>query len=147
MEENKISPQQDEQPEVVETKQNNIPYWITPLENPLARIEDSAQTGLTIQNITNLPASLSSKLNDQHIDAILKMASKEQDQAYKKDLTSKIYRLVYFLVAVSGVVVFFIYLIREGVLAEMLNLIFAFAGGFGIGYSVKNFLEKREKIA
>jgi hypothetical protein len=145
MEENKVPFQQEEQPEVVEAKQNNIPFWITPLENPLTRADDAIQTGLTIHNITNLPASLSSKLNDQHIDSILKMASKEQDQAYKKDISNKIYRLVYFLVAVAGVVVFFVYLINAGVLAEMLNLIFAFAGGFGIGYGVKNILEKREK--
>jgi hypothetical protein len=86
------------------------------------------------------------KFTPQHIDKFLDYSHTDDENTYKLQSSNRIYHLGYFLLALLFLGFLVTYLAHDnaGLLSEILRIFVIFAGGFGSGFGVKSYLEKKK---
>jgi hypothetical protein len=87
-----------------------------------------------------------SKINEGHIDKILDLAGKDDERTHNDVREARKYNLFYVLISVSIFIFLTIFLATSNtdLYKEILKLFAIFAGGFGGGFGVKSYLDKRK---
>jgi hypothetical protein len=88
---------------------------------------------------------LESKINEKHIDRILEIKEKYDDNAFKDTQQSRKYHLIYILIAAFFFVFLTLFLVGKDVeiFKEIIKLLAIFCGGFGTGYGIKTYKDKK----
>ena len=94
-----------------------------------------------------MPNPLLSKINEKHIDKILDIAQKEDENSYKDAQSTKKYSLVYFIFIILFVTFLIYYLVDKdkSLLLSIIEKGLYVLGGFGGGYGFKAYLDNRKK--
>lgn len=117
------------------------------LDNLPPDIKKVVEMGFSMQRISGpMPNPIVSKLNENHIDRILDISEKEEENAYKDSQSNKAYNLVYFILAILLFVFLIIFLVKEDkeLLVEILKIGIAIVGGFGGGFGYKTYLDRKK---
>lgn len=118
------------------------------LDNIPPEIKKVVEMGISMQRISSpMPNPLLSKINEKHIDKILDIAQKEEDNSYKDAQSTKKYSLVYFILIILFIT-FLIYYLGDKDKSLLLTIIekgLYVLGGFGGGYGFKAYLDNRKK--
>lgn len=118
------------------------------LDNIPPEIKKVVEMGFSMQRISSpMPNPLLSKINEKHIDKILDIAQKEEDNSYKDAQSTKKYSLVYFILIILFIT-FLIYYLGDKDKSLLLTIIekgLYVLGGFGGGYGFKAYLDNRKK--
>jgi hypothetical protein len=106
------------------------------------------ELGFSMQRISGpLPNPLLSKINEKHIDKILEITEKEEENSFKDAHSTKIFSLIYFIIIVSFLSFLIYYLVDKD--SVLLNTILEkglyFLGGFSGGYGFKAYLDNKKK--
>ncbi|HPX75415.1 MAG TPA: hypothetical protein PLW77_02405 [Bacteroidales bacterium] len=88
-----------------------------------------------------------SKINEKHIDKLLDIAQKEEDNSYKDAQSTKRYSLVYFILIVIFISFLIFYLADKdkSLLLAIIEKGLYILGGFGGGYGFKAYLDNKKK--
>lgn len=92
------------------------------------------------------PNPIVSKLNEKHIDTILELAGKDDERSHEDVKTARLYNLIYAVLGV-GVFIFVTYFLAQSnteLYQEVLKLFAIFAGGFGGGFGVKAYIDRKK---
>ena len=85
------------------------------------------------------------KINENHIDKIIAISSKEVEQDHEYNSSNRWFMLVVFLVIVAalcGILYFLVTEEQQGLLNDILLSLVSLIGGFGGGYGYKSYLER-----
>ena len=84
------------------------------------------------------------KFTESHIDKYLDYIQKDDDSAVDIKKSNRWFNLAYFVIALIavGLAIFFIFPKDKEFLQNIIQILLAFAGGFGAGYGVKSREEK-----
>jgi len=135
----------EDKPEKGENKLEDIPDSEV-LENLPEEVRRVVQIGMSMQRTSGpLPPQILSKLNDKHIDKILELSEKDDERVFEDVRQSRKYTFTYFLVFVAIFIFITIYLVGNDtdLYKEILKIFAIFAGGFGGGYGVKTYFDKK----
>lgn len=122
-----------EQPEVIE----NLP----------PEIKKVVEMGFSMQRFSGaMPNPLLSKLNEKHIDRILDISEKEEENSFKDSQSNKIYNLIYFILGILFFIFLTVFLVKDNkdLFLEIVKIGVAIIGGFGGGYGYKTYLDKKK---
>lgn len=88
---------------------------------------------------------LESKINEKHIDKILDIKGKYDDNIFRDTQSARKFHLIYILVAVALFVFLTLFLVSndKDLFKEIIKLFIAFVGGFGAGYGIKSYKENK----
>ncbi len=118
------------------------------LENMSPEIKKVIEMGFSMQKFSGaMPNPLLSKINEKHIDRILDISQKEEENSFKDAQSTKKYSLVYFF-AIILFFAFLIYFLVDKDKSLLLNIIekgLYVLGGFGGGYGFKAYLDNKNK--
>jgi len=91
-----------------------------------------------------LLSPLESKINEKHIDKILEIKDKYDDNAFKDTQQARKFHLIYILVGVSIFVFLTLFLVGKDteLFKEILKLFISFVGGMGAGFGIKHYMKK-----
>jgi hypothetical protein len=86
------------------------------------------------------------KFSSQHIDKFLDYSHQTDENSYELARSIRWFHLAYVLGALSFLVFLVAFLARDNValLSDILKLLVVFAGGFGSGFGLKTYLEKKK---
>lgn len=110
-------------------------------------IRDVVRTGISMQRFSgSMPNPLLSKITESHIDKILELSDKEDNNSFKDAQSSKRYNLFYFLAFVGLFIFITLYLAKEDkdLFTDILKIVISVAGGFGGGYGYKSYLDSKK---
>ena len=87
---------------------------------------------------------LESKINEKHIEKILDIKEKYDDNAFKDTQQARKFHLIYILIGVSIFVFLTLFLIGKDteLFKEILKLFITFVGGMGAGFGIKHYMKK-----
>jgi len=111
-------------------------------------VKKVVEMGISMQRISGpMPNPLLSKINEKHIDKILDIAQKEDENSYKDAQSTKKYSLVYFIFIILFVTFLIYYLVDKdkSLLLSIIEKGLYVLGGFGGGYGFKAYLDNRKK--
>lgn len=84
------------------------------LENLPPEVKKVVEMGISMQRISGpMLNPLLSKINEKHIDRILDIAQKEEDNSYKDAQSTKKYSLVYFVIIILFISFLIYYLVDK----------------------------------
>ena len=89
-----------------------------------------------------VPNPIYSKITEEHITQLLKSDDKDLDNQFKYANLGRIYMLVYTILGIGLFVFLTMFLINNGykeLYFEILKLLIAFGGGFGVGFGVNKY--------
>jgi hypothetical protein len=86
------------------------------------------------------------RFSSQHIDKFLDYSHQADENSYELARSIRWFHLAYVLGALSFLVFLVAFLARDnvGLLSDILKLLVVFAGGFGSGFGLKTYLEKKK---
>ena len=89
---------------------------------------------------------LLSKLNEKHIDRILDISEKEEDNSFKDSQSNKRYNLFYFMLGILLFVFLTVFLVKDNkdLFLEIVKIGVAIVGGFGGGFGYKTYLDRKK---
>lgn len=92
-----------------------------------------------------IPNPVLSKLNEKHIDKILEISSKEEDNSFKDSQSNKKFNFAYFIVMVLLIIFLVVFLVKDykDILLELSKIGIAIVGGFGGGFGYKTYLDRK----
>ncbi len=106
------------------------------------------------QRVGPVPSSMLTQINKQHMEKYLEIVQKSVDQSHEFRLgelelrkstqnlhkSNRLYYLLYFLVTVAVLSLAVAYLLpnHQDFLSQILQILVAFAGGIGVGHSLKS---------
>ncbi len=106
------------------------------------------------QRVGPAPSSVFTQINRQHMDKYLDIVQRRADQTHEFRLgelelrkstqnlhrSNRVYYLVYFLVTVAILALAVVFLLpdHQDFLSQILQILVAFAGGIGVGHSLKS---------
>lgn len=96
--------------------------------------------------VSPVPNALLDKINSTHIDKFLDYNHKEDENIYKLQSSGRWFHLSYVAMVLSFLVFLVVYLSgnNQSLLIDILKLLVIFAGGFGSGFGVKSYLDKKK---
>jgi len=118
------------------------------LDNLPPEVKKVVEMGISMQRISGpMPNPLLSKINEKHIDKILDIAQKEEDNSYKDAQSTKKYSLVYFIFIILFIAFLIYYLVDKdkSLLLTIIEKGLYVLGGFGGGYGFRAYLDNRKK--
>jgi hypothetical protein len=88
---------------------------------------------------------LESKINEKHIDKILVIKEKYEDNIFSDTQSARKFQLIYILLGVALFVFLTLFLVSndKDLFKEIIKLFIAFVGGFGAGYGIKSYKDSR----
>jgi hypothetical protein len=88
---------------------------------------------------------LESKINEKHIDKILDIKGKYEDNIFRDTQSARKFHLIYILVAVALFIFLTLFLVSndKDLFKEIIKLFIIFVGGFGAGYGIKSYKDNR----
>jgi len=86
------------------------------------------------------------KFTSEHIDKWLDYVQKDDDNEYKLLSTNRFFYLFYFVFGIAAffVLVFVLLPNDKELLQDILKIIVVFAGGFGSGYGLKSYFDRKK---
>lgn len=117
-------------------------------ENMPPEIKKVVEMGISMQRFSgSMPNPLLSKINENHIDKILEISQKEEDNSYKDAQSTKKYGLIYFILIILFIGFLICYLVDKdkSLLLTIIEKGLFIIGGFGGGYGFKAYLDNRKK--
>lgn len=118
------------------------------LENLPPEVKKVVEMGFSMQRISGtMPNPILSKINENHIDRILDIAQKEEDNSFKDAQSTKKYSLIYFILLIIFVGFLIFYLVDKdrSLLLILVEKGLYVLGGFGGGYGFKAYIDNRKK--
>lgn len=118
------------------------------LENMSPEVKKVVEMGFSMQRFSgSIPNPLLSKINEKHIDKILDISQKEEDNSYKDAQSTKKYSLIYFILIILFIGLLIYYLVDKdkSLLLTIIEKSLFIIGGFGGGYGFKAYLDNRKK--
>lgn len=87
---------------------------------------------------------LESKINEKHIDKILDIKEKYEDNVFKDTQSSKKFHLIYTVIGASLFVFLTLFLVgkHSNLLEDIIKFIIGLVGGIGIGYGFKSYKDR-----
>ncbi|MBM2815442.1 MAG: hypothetical protein HW421_2204 [Ignavibacteria bacterium] len=107
-------------------------------------IKKVVELGFSMQKISgSMPNPILSKVNEKHIDRILYLSEKEEDNAFHESKLRKRYNLIYVCLFMIIFIFLTIFLAKDNkdIFLELIKIGVAIVGGFGGGYGFKTYLE------
>jgi len=104
--------------------------------------------GFSMQRLSGpLPNPLLSKITEKHIDKILDISQKEEDNSFKDAQSTKRYSLFYFLIVILFItcLIFFLVDKDKALLITIFEKGLYVLGGFGGGYGFKAYFDNKKK--
>lgn len=94
-----------------------------------------------------MPNPMLSKINENHIDKILDIASVEEQNSYNDARQSRLFNLIYFIIIIALFIFLTIYLAAENqeLFFKILTYVASLGGGFGGGYGYKVYKDSKKK--
>nr|VFK32369.1 MAG: hypothetical protein BECKMB1821I_GA0114274_103229 [Candidatus Kentron sp. MB]VFK75855.1 MAG: hypothetical protein BECKMB1821H_GA0114242_103329 [Candidatus Kentron sp. MB] len=94
-----------------------------------------------------MPNPLAEKLNEKHIDKILELSAKSEEQSFKGRAQSRWFTLIYalLLAALFTFVTIFLVQADKDLYKEALKLFTVFIGGLGGGFGIKSYLDRNKE--
>jgi len=135
------------EPEDLKEKQQEKVEEPEVLNNLPPEIKKVIEMGFSMQRISGpMPNPILSKLNEKHIDKILDISEKEEDNSFKDSQSNKKYNLIYFILVIIVFIFLIIFLVEDNkeLLLEILKIAVAIVGGFGGGFGYKTYLDKKK---
>jgi len=117
------------------------------LDNLPPEIKKVVEMGFSMQRISGAtPNPILSKLNENHIDRILDIGEKEEDNSFKDSQSNKKYNLIYFIIGILLFIFLIVFLVKDNkeLFLEILKIGVAIIGGFGGGFGYKTYLDKHK---
>lgn len=131
--------------EIQNKNHQNNPKEPEIFDNLPPEIKKVTEMGFSMQRFSGpMPNPIVSKLNENHIDRILDISEKEEENAYKDSQSNKIYNLIYVLIIVIFFVFLVVFLENKELLVEILKIVIAIVGGFGGGFGYKTYLDRKK---
>lgn len=118
------------------------------LETLPPEVKKVIEMGFSMQRISgSMPNPLLSKVTEGHINKILEIADKEENNSFSDKQSSKKYNAFYFLISILFVVFLIVFLVGKDkdLLLAIIEKSTYFLGGFGSGYGVKVFIDSKKK--
>jgi len=106
------------------------------------------ETGLSIQRFTGtMPNPILSKITPEHIDKILGISEKEEENDFKSSKAKRGYNLIYVILFISLFIFLTIYLVGDNtdLYQEIIKIMVAVIGGFGGGYGYKSYRDRNHQ--
>ena len=96
---------------------------------------------LSMQRFSSSTPHPFSKITEHHIDKILEISAKDDEQKYKDTQQARKFHLLYFLLGILLFIFLTIFLVGKDIelFKEIVKLFIAFAGGLGLGYGISSF--------
>jgi len=132
--ENNSHPEEPVEPEIF----NDLP----------PEVKRVVEMGFSMQRVSSpMQNPLMSKINEKHIDKILELAEKEENNTYTDAQSNKKYGVFYFIVILLFVVFLIVFLIDKdkALLLSIIEKAAYILGGFGGGYGLKSYLDNKKK--
>jgi hypothetical protein len=127
---------------------NELDYEAQIIENLPPEIKKIVEMGFSMQKVSSQSSNpLLSKINEKHIDRILDIVHKEEDNSYKDAQSTKRFSLIYFTIIVLFIGFLIFYLVDKDttLLITIIEKGLYVIGGFGGGYGVKAYLDNRKR--
>jgi hypothetical protein len=88
---------------------------------------------------------LESKINEKHIDKILDIKEKYEDNIFKDTQSARKFHLIYILIGVVLFVFLTLFLVTrdKDLFKEIIKLFITFVGGIGAGYAIKSYKDNK----
>lgn len=118
------------------------------LEDLPPEVREVVKSSIMMQRYTGpMPNPLFSKINENHIDKILDLAQKEDENSFSDAQSSKRYSMAYFVIFIGVFVFITLYLAKDNkeLFSDILGVIISIAGGFGGGYGYKSYVDSKKK--
>jgi len=118
------------------------------LNNLPPEVKRVVEMGFSMQRISGpMQNPLMSKINEKHIDKILELAEKEENNSFSDAQSNKRYGVFYFIAILLFVIFLIIFLIDrdKALLLSILEKAAYILGGFGGGYGLKSYLDNKKK--
>lgn len=112
-------------------------------------IKKVVEMGFSMQRISGpMQNPLLSKLNENHINRILDIGEKEEENIFKDSQSNKKYNLIYFILGILLFVFLVIFLGKDNkdLFLEILKVGILLIGGFGGGFGYKTFIDKKKSL-
>ncbi len=116
-------------------------------ENMPPEVKKVVEMGFSMQRISGaMPNPLLSMVTEKHIDTILGISQKEEENSFKDAQSSKKYNLIYFLVIILLIVFLIIFLIDKdkALLLSIIDRALFLLAGLGSGYGFKTYLDNKK---
>lgn len=117
------------------------------IENLPPGIKKSVEMAFSMQRVSgSMPNPIMEKITDKHIDKILDLGEKEENNNFENTKISRRYTMAYVIIAIALFVFLTVFLLKDNrdVYLEILKFAIAIAGGFGSGYGTKAYLDRRK---
>ena len=141
--ENKIKSKDKKVPEIPKDKnEDNEDDVVVPevLETLKPKLKELVEIGFHAQRYSGPHPELVKKLTTDHIGEIINQSGKEDERQYKFVTHARIYNLIYTIIGVTIFVflTFFFGKNDKELFIKIVEILVAFAGGFGIGVGYKS---------
>ena len=89
---------------------------------------------------------IAAKINESHIDKILELAGKDDERSHEDVKEARKYNFAYVVISFGVFIFLTIFLANSNteLYKEILKLLAVFAGGFGGGFGVKSYIDKKK---
>jgi hypothetical protein len=118
------------------------------LANLPPQVKRVVQASLSMQRISSPWVSpLLEKINETHISKIIELAEKEDDRIFSDTQQARKYRLVNTILILGFFGFLTVFLVNKDVAVyqELLKIIIIFGGGFGSGFGLKGYLDRKNQ--
>ncbi|MBF0564439.1 MAG: hypothetical protein HQK89_04285 [Nitrospirae bacterium] len=141
-------------PEKEEPKQDIPPELEKALEGVSPKDREAIKQILHVQSMMVSRGPLHSQLNPlyqkvtgAHIDKVLDYNHDDAKHDYELEKSSQLYKLIYVCLVIGFLIFMVTYLAKDNkdLLVDILKVLIAFGGGFGVGFGFKSRSEKRKK--
>ncbi len=121
-------------------------------KGPRGSREEPVPQGLKLIEMIQMASStrtghpLLEKLNPQHIDKLLDIYEKDNDNTYRSAASNKWFNLSYVIIFVSVLCFLIVFLVPSniGLLSDIIKFLLGLVGGFGAGYGFKSRMDARK---
>nr|VFJ55875.1 MAG: hypothetical protein BECKDK2373C_GA0170839_105024 [Candidatus Kentron sp. DK]VFJ63125.1 MAG: hypothetical protein BECKDK2373B_GA0170837_11201 [Candidatus Kentron sp. DK] len=88
---------------------------------------------------------LADKINERHIDKILALSDQSEARSFRSSSQLRWFTLAYVVIAVLLFAFLTVFLVRANtdLYREIVKLLAVFLGGFGGGFGIKSYMERR----
>lgn len=127
---------------------NTKPTEAEILNNMPPEMRKVIEMSLSMQRYTGpAPNPLFEKITPAHIDKILEIADKDENNSFKDAQSTKTYSLIYFILILVFLGGLILYLTdrNSGLLMSIIEKGLYVIGGFGGGYGFKAYLDNKKK--
>lgn len=101
------------------------------------------EVGMSMHRFGPIPNPLAEKINEKHIDKILEIAEKDDEQSFKDAGETRKFTLIYVLIFAALFIFSTVFLVGsdEELYKEVIKLFAVFLGGLGSGFGIKIWIE------